>query len=77
MKRNFFVVQQEINYYSNSTNEDPSSADLLVSPIYPADFKDVEVKNEPLEPDTVSCKHTLQKIEFTLTVIRIVKFLFV
>ena len=27
----------------------------LGSPIYPDDFQDVEVKDEPLEPDTVSC----------------------
>ena len=29
----------------------------LGSPIYPDDFQDVEVKDEPLEPDTVSCEH--------------------
>ena len=29
----------------------------LDSPIYPDDFQDVVVKDEPLEPDTVSCKH--------------------
>ena len=46
-----------MDYTSNSTNEDASNADLLGSPIYPADFQDVEVKDEPLEPDTVSCEH--------------------
>ena len=29
----------------------------LGSPIYPDNFQDVEVKDEPLEPDTVSCEH--------------------
>ena len=29
----------------------------LGSQIYPNDFQDVEVKDEALEPDTVSCKH--------------------
>ena len=28
----------------------------LGSPFYPDDFQDIEVKDEPLEPDTVSCK---------------------
>ena len=34
----------------------------LGSPIYPDDFKDVEVKDEPLEPDTVSCEHRIQSV---------------
>ena len=29
----------------------------LGSQIYSDDFQDVAVKDEPLEPDTVSCKH--------------------
>ena len=53
-----------MNYTSNSINEDASNADLLGSPIYPPDFQDVEVKDEPLEPDTVSCKHILQNLLF-------------
>ena len=69
MKRNFLVIQQEINYNINSTNEDTSCADLLGSPIYPADFKDVEVKDEPLEHDAVSCKHILKKFILLLTVV--------
>ena len=28
----------------------------LGSPFYPDDFQDIEVKDEPLEPDTVGCK---------------------
>ena len=56
MKINVLVDIQEMNHTSNSTNEDASNADLLSSPIYPPDFQDVEVKDEPLEPDTVSCK---------------------
>ena len=35
----------------------------LCSPIYPDDFQDVEVKDEPLEPDTVSCKRILQSFK--------------
>ena len=53
-----------MDYTSNSTNEDASNADLLGSPIYPPDFQDVEVKDEPLEPDTVSLKHILQNFIF-------------
>ena len=53
-----------MNYASNNTNEDASNADLLDCPIYPPDFQDVEVKDEPLEPDTVSCKHILQNLIF-------------
>ena len=33
----------------------------LDSPIYPDDFPDVEVKDEPLEPDTVSSAHRVRK----------------
>ena len=51
---------QEMNYTSNSTNENASNADLLGCSIYPPDFQDIEVKDEPLEPDAVSCKHILQ-----------------
>ena len=54
MKINVLVEIQEMNNTSNNTNEDASNADLLGSPIYPADFQDVEVKDEPLEPDAVS-----------------------
>ena len=32
----------------------------LGSPIYPDHFQDVEVKDEPLENDTVSCEHIQQ-----------------
>ena len=59
MKINVLVEIQEMNYTSNSMNEDTSNADLLGSPIYPPDFQDVEVKDEPLEPDTVSSKPVL------------------
>ena len=62
MKINFLLDIQEMNYASNSTNEDASNADLLSSPIYPPDFQEVEVKDEPLEPDTVSCKHILHNL---------------
>ena len=62
IKLNFPFIQQEMNSTSNNTNEDASNADLLGSPIYPADFQDVEVKDEPLEPDAVSCKHILQNL---------------
>ena len=55
MSINVLVDTQEMNYTSNSTNEDASNADLLGSPIYPLDFQDVEVKDEPLELDIVSC----------------------
>ena len=57
---NFLVNLQEINYTSNSTNEDASNADLSDSQIYPPDFQDVEMKDELLEPDTVGCKHVIQ-----------------
>ena len=33
----------------------------LGSPIYRDDFQDVEVKDEPLEPDTVSSAHRVRK----------------
>ena len=59
IKLNLLFIQQEMNYTSNNTNEDVSNADLLGSPIYPPDFQDVEVKDEPLEPDTVSSKPVL------------------
>ena len=59
MKLNLLFIQQEINYASNSTNEDASNVVLSGSPIYPPDFQDVEVKDEPLEPDTVSSKPVL------------------
>ena len=62
MNINMLVNIQEMNYASNSTNEDASNADLLGSPIYPPDFQDVEVKDEPLEPDTVSSKHISQNL---------------
>ena len=55
MKLNLLFIQQEINYASNSTNEDASNVVLSGSPIYPLDFQDVEVKDEPLELDIVSC----------------------
>ena len=32
----------------------------LGSPIFPDDFKDVEVKDEPLQHDNVSCEHMQQ-----------------
>ena len=54
IKLNLLFIQQEMNYTSNNTNEDASNADRLGFPIYPPDFQDVEVKDEPLEPDTVS-----------------------
>ena len=62
IKLNLLFIQQEMNSTSNSTIEDASNADLLGSPIYPPDFQDVEVKVEPLEPDTVSSKHVPQNL---------------
>ena len=58
MKMNVLVIIQEMNYTNNSTNEDAPKG----SPIHPPDFQDVDVKDEPLEPDTVSCKHILQNL---------------
>ena len=61
MRINVLVNIQEMNYTSNSTNEDASNADLLGF-IFQDNFQDVQVKDEPLEPDTVSCEHILQNL---------------
>ena len=58
------IIQQGINYTSNSMNEDASNAYLLDYPIYPVDFHDVEVKDEPLKYDTVSCKYFTIELDF-------------
>ena len=58
------IIQQGMNYTSNSMNEDASNAFLLDYPIYPVDFQDVEVKDEPLEYYTVSCKHFTVELDF-------------